>query len=287
MTRAIERLIVCGCDGMRGRPERCWYDLVCKALTPSAQRVSADDGDGEVWRYLRRDGGADKAGEAKRGAGALTPARPSWLDLSAPEEPGQAVALSPSRAYEDEVRVHHPPSGTDRKTALARGTALHRLLQSLPELAPDARAEAARRHLAKARDLSPDDRSLVLQQVLAILDDAQFSALFRADSRAEVPIVGRLTLGGRTIAVSGQVDRLMVTPAGVLIADFKTNRPAPRRLADVPRAYVRQLALYRAVLAQLYPDVAVRAALIWTEIPALVEIPAAEMDREMAALTEP
>ncbi len=53
----------------------------------------------------------------------------------------------------------------------------------------------------------------------------------------------------------------------------------------MPPAYIPQLALYRAVLAQLYPGTAVRAALVWTEVPDLMEISAAAMDRELAALT--
>ena len=67
---------------------------------------------------------------------------------------------------------------------------------------------------------------------------SDFSDLFAPGSRAEVPIVGRLILGGETIRVSGQIDRLMVTQSAVLIADFKTNRPAPRRIEDVPPTYV-------------------------------------------------
>jgi ATP-dependent helicase/nuclease subunit A len=99
-----------------------------------------------------------------------------------------------------------------------------------------------------------------------------------------VPIVGRVAVGGRAIAVSGQVDRLAVTAGGVLIADYKTNRPAPRRPDEVPGAYVRQLALYRSVLSRIYPDRPVRAALIWTEVPDLMEISAAELDRALTSL---
>jgi len=87
--------------------------------------------------------------------------------------------------------------------------------------------------------------------------------------------------------VSGQVDRLAVTAGGVLIADYKTNRPAPRRLEEVPPDYVRQLALYRAVLARLYPERPIRAALIWTDVPDLMEISAQALDRALAALTSP
>src|SRR5262249_7098493 len=34
MTRASERLIVCGTEGERARPKGCWYDLVADALSP-------------------------------------------------------------------------------------------------------------------------------------------------------------------------------------------------------------------------------------------------------------
>ena len=47
----------------------------------------------------------------------------------------------------------------------------------------------------------------------------------------------------------------------------------------------RQLALYRAVLAQLYPDRAVRAALIWTEVPDIMELSAEVLDAALAHVT--
>jgi len=87
------------------------------------------------------------------------------------------------------------------------------------------------------------------------------------------------------VRVSGQVDRLVVTQASVLIGDFKTNRPAPRQIEDVSQSYVRQLALYRAVLLKLYPDRPVRAALIWTEVPDLMEFSAAMLDAALAGIT--
>jgi ATP-dependent helicase/nuclease subunit A len=71
----------------------------------------------------------------------------------------------------------------------------------------------------------------------------------------------------------------------VLIADYKTNHPAPQRVEDVPPTYIAQLALYRGVLALLYPDRAIRAALLWTEVPDLMEIPATVLDAALAQLT--
>ena len=206
---------------------------------------------------------------------------PAWLDRDAPLEAPPVPKLSPSRAHDQAVRTHATPAGSrhEREKAMARGVLMHRLLQTLPDIPNAARREAAQHHLARrARDFTAEECESMVDEICRLLDDARFSPLFAPGSRAELPIVGRFPHGGRLIAVSGQVDRLAVTSDSVLIADFKTNRPAPRRLEDVPPAYVCQLALYRSALMQLYPDKAVRAALVWTEIPELMEIPAAMMD---------
>jgi ATP-dependent helicase/nuclease subunit A len=87
--------------------------------------------------------------------------------------------------------------------------------------------------------------------------------------------------------VVGQIDRLAVTTDEILIADYKTNRDAPRTLEEAIRShkdYIAQLALYRAVLARLYPGRAVRAALLWTEVPQIMEIPASALDAALADL---
>jgi ATP-dependent helicase/nuclease subunit A len=285
MTRAIHRLVVCGAEGERGRPEGCWWNLVSVALRPDSVEEPADDGDGTVWRYRPtppRDTPTTPSTPA-----VLRHEQPSWLARNARSEPLSVLPLSPSRAYDEEtapVRAGRAGSPAERKKAMARGVLMHRLLQSLPDIPREARTEAAFRHLARAAgDFSAEEQKSLLAQVWRVLEDARFSQLFSPGSRAEIPIVGRLK--GGTLAVSGQVDRLAVIADAVLIADYKTNRPAPERFEEVPTAYVRQLALYRAVLAQLYPDKVIRAALLWTDVPDLMEIPAAAMDRELTAVT--
>jgi ATP-dependent helicase/nuclease subunit A len=283
LTRAIERLVVCGYDGERKRPEGCWYDLVLDALKEVAVREPADDGDGELWRYR-------KASSAAVAAMAMpseddVEVLPPWLSDNAPVEPVALTPLSPSTAHDQGAVVRAFGRGVERRKALARGTHTHRLLQALPGIAPDARAEAARRYLLGARELDDSEREDIIAKVQQVLADGRFADLFRPGSRAEVPIVGRITRPAGTIAVSGQVDRLVVAEEAVLIADYKTNHPAPTRIAEVPAAYIRQMALYRAVLAELFPGRPIRAALVWTDTPDLMEVSADLMDAEMAALT--
>ncbi len=195
--------------------------------------------------------------------------------------------LRPSDPADDDGRrIRSEESLASRALALQRGTLVHRLLQSLPDLAAERRRDAARNYLARnAAGWSDVERAQLADQVLALIADPRFAAVFAAGSRAEVSIVGRLQQPRRSPAlVSGQIDRLVVTASEVLIVDFKTNHAPPATDAEAPAGYVRQLALYRAVLSKLYPQMPVRAALLWTETPELMEISALALDAQLAAI---
>jgi ATP-dependent helicase/nuclease subunit A len=195
--------------------------------------------------------------------------------------------LRPSDPAEDENhRVRTGESLQSRGRALQRGTLVHRLLQSLPDIATERRRDAALKYLARNADgWTEGDREALAQAVLALIGDSRFAAVFAPGSRAEVSIAGRLERPGRPPAlVSGQIDRLAVNPGEVLIVDYKTNHAPPDLAAEAPTTYVRQLALYRAVLQKLYPQLPVRAALLWTEKPELMEIPAPALDAQLATI---
>jgi ATP-dependent helicase/nuclease subunit A len=276
MTRAADRLVVAGARGQNRMPEGCWYQLVASALEPEAIEEPADDGEGTVLRWRR-------PAEIETGAAAAIEPHakrdmPEWLARNAPAGVAPRV-ISPSRA--GGVAVAKRQTMADPR-ALARGRIVHRLLQALPALPGERRAEAARKPFARTKDFDAAERDRLIGEVLAVLDDARFASLFAPNSRAEVPIVGIVASGER---VSGQVDRLAVTETEVLIADYKSDRLVPGRPEDIPAPYIRQLALYRAVLQKLYPNHAVRAALVWTAGPALMELPAAALDAALSRLS--
>ncbi len=286
MTRAIDRLVICGFEGLVRRQPLCWYNLVAEALKPPfSAEEPADDGDGMVWRY-RKATGPSAAAVAPGAAIASAEVLPRWLFEHVTKEQPPIAALSPSRALDESVpRRQAMGSSADRKKALLRGELVHRLLQALPDIPQEHRAEAAQRYLAREDGtFTVGERDAIAAQVGRILDDPRFRELFAPGSRAEVPIVGRLSHKGRMYAVSGQVDRLVVTDGAVLIADYKTNHPAPRRPEDAWQ-YVTQLALYRAVLAKLYPGRDIRAALVWTQVPDLMTLSSSVLDQAMADFT--
>jgi ATP-dependent helicase/nuclease subunit A len=286
MTRAADRLVVCGAVGENGMPAGCWYQLIEQGLDATGTLVEepADSGTGLVRRY--RKSPLDGIGTSATAPAGREPAPPlpDWLMTKVPAVAEHVPTITPSGFADEPARAGSAPSGEARRRAIARGNAVHRLMQSLPDLPHDRRADVARHYLARQdNDLDEPARDEILRQVLAMLDDRRFAALFAPGSRAEVPIVGRI--GDQT--VSGTVDRLVVTPDAIEIVDYKSNRPAPQKLADTRSrhpGYVRQLALYRAVLMRLYPGRPVRAALLWTDLPGLQEMPAEVLDEALANL---
>jgi len=276
LTRAEERLIVCGAKGINKASEGCWHDLVLGALRPLSEEDN--DEEGRIWRFR-------KGVPAVSDGGSYEPEKrivlPSWLTADAPPSPPPTAILRPSDTIDEEPRRLR--AGDEREFARLRGTLAHRLLQSLPDIPDERRRKAADDYLARTGGKLPtEERTQLAEEVMRVLGSARFGELFGPNSHAEVPIVGELTLGNKTVLISGQVDRLSVTETAVLIGDFKTNRPAPRRIEEVPPTYVRQLALYSAILARLYPDRPLRAALIWTEVPDLMELSAEILERALA-----
>lgn len=263
MTRARDRLYVTGWETRRGRSAGCWYDRLEAGLRPIASEVEVEG----LGRVLRFESGAPPPRPEPKPAGAPPPL-PVWAMLPPAPEPTPPRPLSPSRPSEDEPAVLAPLLDQGRR--FRRGLLIHRLLQTLPDLPAERRREAGARFLAlAAADLDPAGRAALLGEALELFALPEAAMLFGPGSRAEVPITGRV---GDTL-VAGQVDRLAVGADQVFIVDYKTNRPPPAAVQGVSAAYLRQMALYRGVLAQIFPQHRIRTALLWTDGPRFMEIP--------------
>ncbi|MEI8144077.1 MAG: double-strand break repair helicase AddA [Alphaproteobacteria bacterium] len=277
MTRAADRLVICGAKPGRD-PVDPWYQLIKAQLQDRAEEQAAEDGDGMVYRWTTGAPAALSATTPQTTNEQAPPRpRPAWLSPLAGTPTRSARSLAPSRASS-------PASGPEneaRKQAMRRGVVIHRLLQSLPDVAPERRADAARRYLSSDKSLYEASRAEIMARVLALLDDARFSSLFGPESRAEVPLVGMV----KGLPVAGQIDRLVITPERVVIADFKTGLAVPASADAVPASYVTQLALYRALLSEMRPGVPVEALIVWADVAEATSIPAAMMDENLAALT--
>lgn len=193
------------------------------------------------------------------------PDLPLWARQPAPDEPILGRPIAPSRAREDEP-APLSPLGEDGGREFRRGIVIHRLLETLPALPPEARGGAARRFLARPLlALSEHEQQDIAAEVIAVLARPEVAELFGPRSRAEVPIVGVVGDG----AISGRIDRLVIGEGWVKIVDYKTNRPVPDDSSTIAPVYLRQLALYRAAIARIYPGFSIACGILWTAGPRL------------------
>ena len=276
MTRAEDRLYVAGWEGATSPPEGCWYDLVERAMATMDDVVEIETESGETLRRLisTQIQPPEKIGSSRKSHRDV--ATPDWALRPPPPEPSPRTPLSPSRS-DDEPPVISPRADDDGGR-FRRGRLIHRLFQNLPDLPAEAWNAAATAFLATtAPELVPSARAEIADEVLRILHDPAFAALFGPGSRAEVPVVGGVGDGGE-ILISGQVDRLLITDEAVTVIDYKTNRPPPTTESEIAAVYLRQMATYRAAIGAIYPDRPVRVVLLWTDGPQAMELSDAVLD---------
>jgi ATP-dependent helicase/nuclease subunit A len=272
MTRARDRLIVCGAQygtSKAGEAELCWRKAVEEALA----RIGAEKCDTPFGEGLRL--GAPLLADARAQAAPNEAVLPAWAKTPAPGATRVDIA-APSRITRIDPALFSPRG--DGQKRFRRGRLIHGLLQRLPDIGAERREEAGRAWL-KRQGAEDAEAKAFVREALGVIEDKRFAAVFGPKSRAEAPIIG--VAAGKS--VRGVVDRLVVEDARVIVLDFKTDRPAPTDAAKTPDAYVLQLALYRDVLGAIFPGRSVSCALLWTEAPALMDLPEARLDAVLEA----
>ncbi len=267
LTRASDRLIIAGAglgNTKTGYAKSSWYRWCLSAM----RTLTGDADDTDLPEQRLEYGPAAPCLEQRVEQGETPRAIPDWLKRPAAEPvPPQRLA-APSRLTEDRSAVL-APFGPDRSAALKRGRLIHALLQTLPDLPHEKREAAGRRFLKRDPDVSPEQVEEMLSVSLQTLNDPAFANVFSVNGRNEAAIVGTLPNG---VLVNGRVDRLIIQPDEILIIDYKTDRPAPKRAQDIDIAYKVQMAAYQVVMQDLYPNRSVKCALLYTDGPHLLEL---------------
>ncbi|MDP1703035.1 MAG: double-strand break repair helicase AddA [Aestuariivirga sp.] len=260
MTRARDELYVCGYKIHKESPENSWYTLVEEAVQSQGILRATQSPDGNSCQRHGPD--------------------PTWNGMASVLP--KAIQEAPAWLFKNPDFVHQgwTPARTRRdvgsNAAVARGGAIHKILQDLPGLAPDAGLNFARRVLAK----NGLDAGLA-EKIFGLMTHPDHSDFFGPESQAEVSI-GSISQNGQRI--TERLDRLVVRDRDILVLDYKTDWNVPDRLeADHP--HVMQLARYARTLGQAYDGKTVRAAILWTSLPRLDWIDDDTLRKSMAAIT--
>jgi ATP-dependent helicase/nuclease subunit A len=271
LTRARDRLYVCGFENKKGVKQGSWYELTRTAAERLGVKVA--DGDGTItYGTLHEEKGTAAA------AGQNNPVLPDWIGKPAPVEPAAPRLIRPS----DAVGAAPPafsPLGAQR---FRRGLVVHALLARLQDIAPEKRRAVA---LAFVRANGFEHPETLVDETLSVLDDPAFAAAFAAGSQAEAGLVADLPELGAGARVNGRIDRLALTDKSVLILDYKTDRPPPAREADVPAVYLAQMALYRAAAAKIFPGRQIVCGLVFTDGPRLLQLSDVVLDAQMSGIS--
>lgn len=259
MTRAEQWLIVAAA-GDPQRLDETWYGQMRAGLDRAGAQVQGF-ADGPGLRLETGDWSAARpplAAPVVAGPAAL----PDWAQGPPPPPARPPLPVAPSDL--GGAKALPGDAGDLAETALARGTAVHLLLEHLPRHPP-----ADWDRVAQAL-LPGSDPAAPLSEARAVLDAPHLRAIFAPGTLAEVELTAPLPGLGR---LQGTLDRLIVAPDHVLAVDFKTNRTLPERPEEVPEGILRQMGAYEAALRAIWPDRRIETAILWTCGARLMALP--------------
>lgn len=278
MTRAEEALFIGGALGKKKHeaPEASWYAMLSPLF---AGEAFADPIWGERYELGTH---APEVSAREQSLLPILPGVPEWARRPIGPEPRPPRPLAPSGMGEDNS-ADPPLPAAQAAIAARRGVLIHALLERLPDVPQDLRVASGRAWLSRqAADLTDEERAEMLARALRVLEEPQWRDLFGPGALAEVPIAA--IVGSDVIA--GTIDRLLVEDKRILVADFKTARRPPADLAGVPDATLKQMAAYVAALEVIYPGRSIEAAILYTQTPQLLAIPAKIIAAHKPALTQ-
>jgi ATP-dependent helicase/nuclease subunit A len=285
MTRAEDELYVTGALSAASTPEKqlegSWYQAI-------EQGLGADAEDEENVSGLLTAKVFPKRPEVKYAASGLTMNQTMHTPLTVASVPPQPTVpwIQPSGVGDSRHALDTAAERLrDAETARLEGLALHALLQHLVRIAPDDRRQVSARALETLLPGREADHERVAAKAMSILSRPELAHLFGPDSRAEVPFRVEIRRNGEPAIVSGRIDRVVVDDATVTVIDYKSDATMPGDVDAVPRNYLSQLGLYALVAGQLFPGRSVRAAILWTELESLMNLPHHLLAEANAAFT--
>jgi ATP-dependent helicase/nuclease subunit A len=273
LTRARDRLFLCGFTGKKGAGENSWYGWMRQAAETMGVEATAGD------MTYRAIGTLTEDVRVAAGATQTLPPLPGWARGPAPAEPAVPNPIRPS-----EIGIA-PAAASPAGARFARGNVVHALLARLPEIAAENRRAIALA-FAAAKGFTGTAGAGLVDETLAVLDHPGFADVFGPTSRAETTIHASRPDLGLKAPITGRVDRLAVSDTTVWILDFKTNRPAPHRAEDVAPIYLDQMALYQAAAEAVFPGRRIVCGLVFTDGPHLVSLPDALLRARISGMAD-
>ncbi|MEZ5896316.1 MAG: double-strand break repair helicase AddA [Parvularculaceae bacterium] len=280
VTRARDRLYICGHEVGNAKAslkkditEKNWHELALDAFTHLGVVSRKND---MLWEMpVLQVSNSHKKNEYRQKNKARTYGKTRGAVAALPDFLRSRIQPSPTpRLFAPSTSGLEESAPAEKIGGRTRGKTIHLLLETIPQL-PEDRWDGAIDQIFEsfAESISENDRTHWKNEVLRILRNLEFAQAFGPESLAEVPISGMIKINGRQQATSGVIDRLAVLEDRILLIDFKTNRTPPNRVEDTPGSYLFQIAAYRDLLKQTFPEKPVKSGILWTFVGQFMPLP--------------
>ncbi|HFB2048450.1 MAG TPA: ATP-dependent helicase/nuclease subunit A [Hyphomicrobiaceae bacterium MAG_BT-2024] len=297
LTRARDRVYIAGYENKNRRSKQCWYDTIWDGLQDNLC-LKHDVGGDKVWRIESTQTQEVLVKSQINSTEVPVVQLPAWALCKAPQASQPTVLFSQSCLESSETNpemktsifaekksqeyrlaetLFTSPLNKELESRFLRGRLIHTLLNNLQMYSHEEYHGIAEQYIHMyGKSLGTQTRASIIEEVLNVITDPICSSAFEREAQTDVSIIADLISpfpNDPPLKVSGKIDRLVKTSDGILIIDFKSNRYPPETLNKVNPTYLMKLAAYSLAIRNIYPSVSVRAALIWTFRPTVMEVP--------------
>jgi len=243
MTRAKQILIISGSDSEKNSAHN-WHRDICHALD-----IPVDEG------YLQNYGQPDQI--------------PTSIDS---QQPSPEIEFD-ERLFQD-LPTHTVSDLSTQHNAIAQqasqdGVIVHKILELLSTQPYDDQTLLNRIQIETQLKPSRASFATLKQQALTCMNDHNIANAFNIEPYQQA-------YNEFSCAHNGQIhviDRLILSPQTAWIIDYKTQQTIdPQQLQQEAEKYSAQLRRYQSAIAAIYPHHTIRCSVIFTRLPALVDI---------------
>ncbi|MDA9163525.1 UvrD-helicase domain-containing protein [Rickettsiaceae bacterium] len=236
MTRAEDKLVVCGYKGKKTLPDDCWYQLV-----KSAMNKLSINSKNETLNYGQLPLAISNTNNN------VTQNHNTELFASLP----QTVNFN---SGSNKVNGKSPLSGKD---PMGYGLVFHKILED----SINAQNLSLMSQHPLIKTLAPPLQKRINGSIEKIIETQELANLLKnKETKIEVTLGQNCDDG---ISKIGRVDLMLIDENQIIIIDYKSDRHPTKN--KIPENYQQQLSIYRSMAEKIYPNKKIRTMIMWLQ----------------------
>jgi len=248
MTRAEDHLVICGYQGDKKLPEKCWYELVRSVML----NMDTFEGKcGDVIYGKQEDSSLYEDNKIESATTASQVIMPS-IDCLLPLKKTKKAESLREFDIQDVFPARSPLYG---QNSLEYGLVFHKILEdsvnakNLSIMQTHPLIQTLDKHLQKR----------ILASTQHIISNKEFLPLVQKDTKTELSLGSIIDGKIKTV----RLDLVVMDQDEIIIIDYKSDISVPLKAEDISEHYVKQLYTYKEMVKKIYPKRVIRSMILW------------------------